>query len=725
MLRAGRALPHHDVDSDSDENETTYDLHDRKRKRFRRKNLAWSGDEFIYRRSLITRIITKPCRSIKALLVIIATLILAGWYLTSTVLPGNTTFVFHEVDTRRVWEWEIQSGHWMSWRPINRWFHPPRNPSLPSPSEADDVEHPGGVIGCGWKRRYVHVDDLLYKHTSNLTENSTSPQAALFPPRPVPGSIVDFDIVNQYCDHTTGQFLRTCLSFLTLGARLDVPHASNLRIAAPKDSLPDTLPAPYYYLGSKASKMPKNPLSLPNDWRYCYMEDRMSMRAPMSEWTRDGGGRGIEPPLQLLTPHAPSGGVPAYTIGGGTIMVPQEDGGLDEKGKKKKKNPWDVDEDFKWAPGQCDEEYPRIIHMSWEGTFGDAPYMTLLSFLYTQNLGFGHGSGHNATTTSVPCRPQFWIWIREADETWEQRLATQSWSKPFLDKKYEGLITFKQWDTTAQMDAIPELAPDWRNTMNLDLGWKAAKNSSVLTRASLDNAPKKRTFRGRNAGDDLHATLGLSVGDTARWLLPHRYGGIYVEPGMLFLRDWEELWNYRGSFSIKSFNGREGGSLLRLNKDSALGTIVLRTALRHGMRLDAQAVRTYVEDAGVDQLLFPLPDVLQNLAFWSNDVYQKQRPTVPTLDDPEEFFVSNVANVPASTIGIPAFFRGAWFYYARSKNGFPFDIARNYAGSDGRSTTGVYGPSDQWDVPWSAVFKRTYEAFMRGEQPNMYGEHLE
>lgn len=37
-----------------------------------------------------------------------------------------------------------------------------------------------------------------------------------------------------------------------------------------------------------------------------------------------------------------------------------------------------------------------------------------------------------------------------------------------------------------------------------------------------------------------------------------------------------------------------------------------------------------------------------------------------------------------------------------------------------RANTAPYG----WDLPWSAVFKRTLEAFARGEVPNMYGEMI-
>jgi WD repeat and SOF domain-containing protein 1 len=33
--------------------------------------------------------------------------------------------------------------------------------------------------------------------------------------------------------------------------------------------------------------------------------------------------------------------------------------------------------------------------------------------------------------------------------------------------------------------------------------------------------------------------------------------------------------------------------------------------------------------------------------------------------------------------------------------------------------------SDKRDLDWSAVLKRTFEAYLRGERPNMYGEWLQ
>ena len=31
---------------------------------------------------------------------------------------------------------------------------------------------------------------------------------------------------------------------------------------------------------------------------------------------------------------------------------------------------------------------------------------------------------------------------------------------------------------------------------------------------------------------------------------------------------------------------------------------------------------------------------------------------------------------------------------------------------------------DKKDLPWSAVLKRTFEGYLRGESPNMYGEWI-
>lgn len=54
-------------------------------------------------------------------------------------------------------------------------------------------------------------------------------------------------------------------------------------------------------------------------------------------------------------------------------------------------------------------------------------------------------------------------------------------------------------------------------------------------------------------------------------------------------------------------------------------------------------------------------------------------------------------------------------------------IARDNLDQDNRSTT-MYEDEgieqDRRDLDWSTVFKRTFESYIRGESPNMYGEWL-
>jgi WD repeat and SOF domain-containing protein 1 len=40
------------------------------------------------------------------------------------------------------------------------------------------------------------------------------------------------------------------------------------------------------------------------------------------------------------------------------------------------------------------------------------------------------------------------------------------------------------------------------------------------------------------------------------------------------------------------------------------------------------------------------------------------------------------------------------------------------------SGDGAIGEDDELDLSWSTVLKRTFEAYVRNERPNMYGEWL-
>lgn len=62
------------------------------------------------------RSIRKRPGYVKLLLYVIVAIIIGG-VVFKKVHKKRSTFVFANEDVRRVWEWEIESGHFMSWRP--------------------------------------------------------------------------------------------------------------------------------------------------------------------------------------------------------------------------------------------------------------------------------------------------------------------------------------------------------------------------------------------------------------------------------------------------------------------------------------------------------------------------------------------------------------------------------------------------------------------------------
>lgn len=89
----------------------------------------------------------------------------------------------------------------------------------------------------------------------------------------------------------------------------------------------------------------------------------------------------------------------------------------------------------------CNPEQPRIFHMFWTGRFTDKPYLALLSFLYTQNLGL-HKGWEGSEAAKKTCRPQFWLWINpgpaaavhnpNALSQMYEGLKESPWASPFL-----------------------------------------------------------------------------------------------------------------------------------------------------------------------------------------------------------------------------------------------------------------------------------------------------
>ncbi|KAJ8083255.1 hypothetical protein PM082_009127 [Marasmius tenuissimus] len=248
---------------------------------------------------------------------------------------------------------------------------------------------------------------------------------------------------------------------------------------------------------------------------------------------------------------------------------------------------------------------------------------------------------------------------------------------------------------------------------------------------------------------------GLSVilSDMARFVLCHRFGGIYLDADTILLRDWEKLWGWKGAFAYRWLRlEKYNNAVLRMHRNSALGSFLFRTALKNGLDFHPMTVSRYLADAYLEDLLLRLPDALFDSAWLNTEYYQRDRPPQLYFTEFSEFFDTPLAASAApQTLGFHGFFKGAYSYHFHNFWWKPFDPTRNWpdlgtrfaAGerqahkalrTESGTTISVKDDQDPLDDPvdldkrdldWSTVMKRTFEGYIRGERPNMYGEWIQ
>jgi len=128
--------------------------------------------------------------------------------------------------------------------------------------------------------------------------------------------------------------------------------------------------------------------------------------------------------------------------------------------------------------------------------------------------------------------------------------------------------------------------------------------------------------------------LSVILSDMARFILCHRFGGIYLDADTIFLRDWEEIWGWKGAFAYRwSRLKRYNTAVLHLNKGSALGSFLFLTALNNDLDFHPMTVSRYSQDAHLEELLLRLPDALFDSAWLNTENYQRDRPPQPYLKE--------------------------------------------------------------------------------------------
>ncbi|PFH53443.1 hypothetical protein AMATHDRAFT_73281 [Amanita thiersii Skay4041] len=687
-----------------------------------------------------------------------------GWSQTWSSSPNEvepSTLVFQREDLQRVWKWEVASGHYPSFRGIpeqiafNELLTNPAIPHRPKgakPPKYRSTSSPDifvGTHGVGSKRVYLDLQ--------------SQPPNTAYPPRPVPGSVADMDIIMKHCDFSQNKYVRDCLEVLRTGGGLD--NGDRIR----------------------RGKM--------DDWHYIYLEQ------PHDDIDQDTLSMNTSNDTIQQILH------PAYARTSTSTTNTQDEAGIDEANaglKKKSGVEWEeqvvLPEPVPYTPTYalssssshshpaCDPDNPRLFHMFWAGSFTDKPYLALLSFLFTQNTGIHLKEWPQ---DSRVCRPQFWLWINpgpaasvpnpSAVRDMYEQLKSNPWAAPFLHPRFKDIIHFKLWNTTEQLDGVPEIKNEWRkyrnslfNSGGQVINVKPADSTTEggnFTSSAAAQTEDDMTRRMGSKSIDTYDKLSVILSDMARFILCHRFGGIYLDADTLLLRDWEELWGWRGAFAYRwSRLPRYNTAVLRMNKGSALGTFLFRTALKNGLDFHPMTVSLYTQDAFLEGLLLRLPDALFDSAWLNSEDYQRDRPPQPFFTLFTDFFDTPARDGAApQALGFRGFFRGAYSYHFHNFWWKPFDPARNWpdlgprfkAGEDiaraalrkeklrklmaTRTVTGQdtkpTSPTnetlvahdeeedkvenDKRDLDWSVVLKRTFEAYIRGERPNMYGEWLQ
>jgi len=308
-------------------------------------------------------------------------------------------------------------------------------------------------------------------------------------------------------------------------------------------------------------------------------------------------------------------------------------------------------------PSQCDPENPRIFHMFWTGPFTDKPYLAILSFLFTQNVGLDV----KEYPADGVCRPQFWLWINpgpaaavpnpNALSDMYAQLKTSPWASPFLHPRFKDIIHFKMWNTTEQLDGVPELKDEWRSRDLFNSGGyvipvpdkikegQAAKQDNATDHLSTVTKDNDMINRTGSKSPSSYDRLSVILSDMARFILCHRFGGIYLDADTIFLRDWEELWGWKGAFAYRwSRLEKYNTAVLHLNKNSALGKFLFRTALKNNLDFHPMTVSRYTKEAHLEELLLRLPDALFDSAWLSTENHQHKRPPQPFFTECVIFF---------------------------------------------------------------------------------------
>jgi len=149
-------------------------------------------------------------------------------------------------------------------------------------------------------------------------------------------------------------------------------------------------------------------------------------------------------------------------------------------------------------------------------------------------------------------------------------------------------------------------------------------NESSIAKQQPQQQPQRTTkskdalFERVGSSATEYDRLSVVLSDMARFVLTHRFGGVYLDADTILLRDWTELFNWHGAFAYRwSRLERYNTAVLKMARNSAIGNFIFKTAVANGLDFHPMTVSRYTKDAAVEGLLLRLPDALFDPA-WLN-----------------------------------------------------------------------------------------------------------
>lgn len=164
-------------------------------------------------------------------------------------------------------------------------------------------------------------------------------------------------------------------------------------------------------------------------------------------------------------------------------------------------------------------------------------------------------------------------------------LRASHWATVFLHPRFTDVIKFKVWDGVEQLDELEELKDDWRKHKHIVFKSKSAREEEPdeIDKINPQDRAENTTIvhtglspRSSNTGPSAsgYDKPSVSLSDLVRFILCHRFGGIYLDVDTIFLRDWEELWGTPAAFSYRwSRLKRYNTAVLRMHKGSRISYI--------------------------------------------------------------------------------------------------------------------------------------------------------